>query len=709
MSVTCTNCQSPIPEDAAKCPHCGSAAPTSVSVDAATVPYMPSAAGSAPVTVQEKLAEALGSNYQVRRAVGRGGFAEVYEVWDRNLERRLAAKVLIPEVAATPGVIDRFKHEARTVARLNHPNILHIHFVGDAEDLAFYVMPFVEGESLKDLLDRDKLPTAEAIGIAKPILGALAHAHDSGLVHRDIKPDNVMIESKSGRVLLVDFGIAKALDPQRASNLTQAGFTVGTPHYMSPEQGLGDQIDARSDLYSLGAMFFEMVTGEKLFDGETVQEIVTKHVTDQTREAIDVDESVPVWLSDLIARCVQKKPQDRFQSADEVLDAIEAQGATDSASGAVEMMGGAVIQGSGYEFDMMLEATIPKVEDSMQAQPEPPAPHEKEPTTEQAPPPPSPPPSPPLSQEEPAASPEAPPQPSEVVAEHPAAEPEQPEPEEPEQVEQPPEAEPDLSSYQETARKFEADVAERKRKEEAERRKRRMTRAVTVPLVVISVGVGGWFAVSGGRFERVMSVWAGLLGNAPGLGGFAGETRSDRQASPEVPTQYVTNSLVAPVQILVNGRLERQLSPGERLALPIVGDLTPQLSWRLVRPTQNGQRMGRQFSAVLMNAVQRGESQHFSVTGMTANRSIFAPLITNPTSNAWVVLVNAGTPDEARCNCVVPPGSMSTHIGYYPLLQNTSVRFYDTRQPYGGIYREISDVSARVNALSGSVELTVPR
>jgi len=324
---TCPSCRAEIPRGAAFCPACGSASPTVITNERATAAPAALAALAAPTS--ERLARALGAKYEVKRLIGRGGFAEVYELWDKDLDRRLACKVLHPEIAWTPGMLARFRQEAKALARLQDPAILAIHFTGDGEGLVYYVMPFVEGESLAERLRRRGPYSAdEALKIAEPILQALSHAHTQGLVHRDIKPDNVMVEAKSGRVLLLDFGIAKLLDPggsEAGGAKTATGFTVGTVQYMSPEQALGQaNLDGRSDLYAFGAMLYQMVTGTPPYDGDSSAEIVGKHLSDPVPVASDVNARIPRWLSSVIVQCLAKRPEDRFQDADEVLAALQA-------------------------------------------------------------------------------------------------------------------------------------------------------------------------------------------------------------------------------------------------------------------------------------------------------------------------------------------------------------------------------------------------
>src|SRR5512136_3438958 len=238
----------------------------------------------------ERLQRHLEGRYRIERELGRGGMATVFLAADLKHERKVAIKVLDPEVAAAIGP-ERFLREIATVAKLTHPHILPLFDSGVADGLLFYVMPFVEGESLRDRITREKqLPVDDALRIAREVADALSYAHSRGVVHRDIKPENILLEE--GHAVVADFGIARAA--AGAEKLTATGVMVGTPAYMSPEQAAGSrELDGRSDLYSLGCVLYEMLAGQPPFTGPTAESVIFQHLNLTPRPIMELRPAVP--------------------------------------------------------------------------------------------------------------------------------------------------------------------------------------------------------------------------------------------------------------------------------------------------------------------------------------------------------------------------------------------------------------------------------
>jgi serine/threonine-protein kinase len=274
------------------------------------------------------LRESLADRYLLERELGRGGMAVVYLARDLKHDREVALKVLHPHLAATLGP-DRFLREIRLAARLQHPHILTVLDSGDAGGSLWFTMPFVEGESLRERLRRERqLPVEDAVRIAREAAQALQYAHVHGVVHRDIKPENLLLTG-DGNTLVADFGIARALDARTESKLTETGIVVGTPAYMSPEQAVGDrELDARTDVYSLGAVLYEMLVGEPPFTGATTQALLVKRLTEPAPSARSARTSVPEALDAAVRKALAPVVADRHATMAQFGQALQAGGAT---------------------------------------------------------------------------------------------------------------------------------------------------------------------------------------------------------------------------------------------------------------------------------------------------------------------------------------------------------------------------------------------
>ncbi len=278
----------------------------------------------------ERLRASLADRYRLERELGQGAMATVFLAQDLKHRRQVAIKVLKPALAAAMGA-ERFLREIETTAALHHPHILALYDSGEAIDFLYYVMPLVEGESLRDRLSREKqLPVDDALQIAREVADALSYAHSRGVIHRDIKPENILLES--GHAMVADFGIAKAVSAAGGETLTQTGVTVGTPTYMSPEQAAGERVlDGRSDLYSLGCVLYEMLAGQPPFTGPTVESVVAQHLSAHLPDVTAIRPSVPSRVVAALQRSLAKSPADRFNLLAQFAEAIAARATAEAA------------------------------------------------------------------------------------------------------------------------------------------------------------------------------------------------------------------------------------------------------------------------------------------------------------------------------------------------------------------------------------------
>jgi eukaryotic-like serine/threonine-protein kinase len=271
----------------------------------------------------DKLAPALAGRYAVERELGHGGMATVYLADDLRHHRKVAIKVLRPELGSLLGP-DRFAREIRIAAGLTHPHILPLHDSGDAGGLLYYVMPYIPGDSLRRRLAREgQLPIDDAVRIVRQVAAALHHAHLQGVIHRDIKPENILLHE--GEAVVADFGIALAAGAAAGERLTETGLMVGTPEYMSPEQAAGERaLDARSDVYSLACVLYELLTGEPPHAGATARAVIARRFTEPAPRVRRVRPAVPPALEQALVRALAAAPEERFPTAAAFAEALGA-------------------------------------------------------------------------------------------------------------------------------------------------------------------------------------------------------------------------------------------------------------------------------------------------------------------------------------------------------------------------------------------------
>jgi eukaryotic-like serine/threonine-protein kinase len=322
--MVCPQCSYENPETSVACAKCTTPLPLSDQTLATGGQgwSVPAADGvvSSTALLQLSPGTSIGSRYEIVRLLGQGGMGAVYEAHDKELEREVAIKVIRADMAANPEILRRFKQELILARQITHKNVIRIFDLGQADGIKFITMEYIEGENLQSVLRRKKkLEPAEAAAILAQVCRALEAAHNEGVIHRDLKPQNIMLD-KSGRAYVMDFGIARSM---LGTGMTQTGALIGTPDYMSPEQAKGQSLDARSDLFSLGIIFYEMLSGQVPFDADTTMGKLWKRTNEPARPLDDLDKTIPKPLSDIVRKCLEIDPQKRFASAGEVLQRIE--------------------------------------------------------------------------------------------------------------------------------------------------------------------------------------------------------------------------------------------------------------------------------------------------------------------------------------------------------------------------------------------------
>ncbi|MGH7487837.1 MAG: serine/threonine protein kinase, partial [bacterium] len=265
--------------------------------------------------------DVLGGRYEVLQLLGEGGMGAVYKVRDRELDRFVALKLIRPELAASPAILARFKQELLLAHQVTHKNVIRIYDLSDADGVKFITMEYIEGIDLRGLLlDRGKMSPTEAVEIVRQVCFALYAAHTVGVIHRDLKPQNIM-QNQQGRMLVMDFGLARSIESE---GMTQTGALVGTMEYMSPEQAMGGELDQRSDIFALGLIFFELLTGKMPYKADTALASLLKRNQERAIPAVDLDPAIPQGLSDIVSKCLERDLNQRYQTVQEILDDLDA-------------------------------------------------------------------------------------------------------------------------------------------------------------------------------------------------------------------------------------------------------------------------------------------------------------------------------------------------------------------------------------------------